>query len=124
MYSSFVDTWTDWLRALMKRLDVNNKGLAALLSVSPTTVANWLAGGPPEADSILSLAKLSKDKPTEIFAIAYGLVDSEPDAATAGLSPREQRARVLTGKILRLADYDQDELDAIVEVKLARHGKG
>lgn len=122
MYSGVVNiSWTNWLEALMKEKQLNNKGLAALLKISPSTVGNWLAGAKPETDSILRLAELAGEVPARVFNIANGLV---ADDKKGRLSPYEQKVEALIDKLVKLAPEDQDEIDAIVEVKLSRRRKG
>lgn len=76
MYSIFVVTsWPKWLEDYMVRRNLNNKGLAKLLGVSQSTVGNWLAGGKPEAEKIVKLAELAGDKPVDLFAVIYELLD-------------------------------------------------
>lgn len=75
VYSDCVrSTWPEWLEDLKVKLDVNNKGLAALLGISPSTVGHWLSGNfRPEVAQIIGLATLAPVSPVELFAIVYDL---------------------------------------------------
>ena len=66
--------WLDWLADLMRKKKVNNKGLAALLFVSPSTVGAWKNGDyKPDPISIIKLAELSEPPigAPELFAMIY-----------------------------------------------------
>lgn len=59
----------------MRKKQVNNKGLASLLIVSPSTVGGWKKGDyKPDAVSIIKLAELSDSEISapELFAMVYG----------------------------------------------------
>ena len=120
-YSGFMTTtWLTWLADLMAKKEVNNKGLATLLGISPSTVGNWKDGVKPEADMIVRLAALAHQNAAELFALVYGVAGPDGDS---GQTPRSQRIEELAEKIAQLGDDDQDELDALIALKLSRQAK-
>lgn len=93
------NVWPDWLRDVMATKDLNNKGLAALLDVSGSTVGNWLEGKHrPEAALIGKLADLAGVAWTELYDIVY----PQPGQARKALADPSQSVDPLTLDLLRL----------------------
>lgn len=66
--------FSDLLRSKMAEMNINNKGLAVLVEVSPSTVGAWLDDVyPPQAENLMRLAEVIRESPLRLFNIVYGL---------------------------------------------------
>lgn len=103
MLYSMAENWPNWLKKLMASKNLNNKGLAALLKVSPSTVGNWRDGGKPDADNLAHLAELAGGEVSggQLFEMVYGgragpeipnQVIEDINRIVADMPPHQQRA--------------------------------
>lgn len=107
--------WLDWLKQLMREKKVNNKGLAALLLISPSTVGAWKKGAyKPDAISIVKLADLSESGITagELFAMIYErpLPNDRPPRTMEQMAeemPLDQLARLVMMKLEKRAEQER-----------------
>lgn len=117
-----VSTFIRFLKSWMSSKDINNKGLAVLLGVSPSTVGGWVNDAyRPDGERILKLAEVTGRSPIDIFAMAYELdlegaggrrdaLDAEMAALLDGLSESELRTvkDVLTVVVRGLRSLDRN----------------
>lgn len=106
----------------MKAKDLNNKGLAGLLGVSPSTVGNWLDGKhKPEAAMISKLADLASFQWSQLFEIVYPQPNGGQADSGAKLDP-------LALEILQMVagrpDAEQEAILATVKALVENFDRG
>lgn len=110
-------TWPEWLKEFMVGRDLNQKGLAKLLGVSPSTVGNWIEGEKPKSEMIIRLAALAEADPADLFVIVNGLFVLRDDKSAAGSgdgddAPDLERYRTILQEMEYLSDAGLELLRA------------
>jgi len=69
------DYTPDMVKALMKKLDMNEKGFALLMNVTPTTIRLWTSGAAQPCGTAKRLMQIYETGPEVVTKITGGSAD-------------------------------------------------
>lgn len=109
----------EWLLEQLKKNDWTYEGLGDLIGVSHGAVGGWVRGKfLPDPSSLRQLAKVTHVDDVWLFRMIGYLAPSENEPE------RDPEIDGLIDRIMQLPPGERAELEAIVELKLKRLGRG